>query len=105
MTIKSIAVAVCCAAALSACTWVDLSPQGQRVRVAGPGEVADCRRLGEVTARVPDKVAFMNRSREKQVRELETLARNEAGEMDGNVIVAVGDIEEGRRRFSVYRCN
>lgn len=89
---------------VSACAWVELSDQGQEVRVARPGDVADCRRLGEATASVLDEVAFMKRSRDRQARELETLARNEAGAMGGNAIVATSDVEDGRRTFSVYRC-
>jgi len=94
-----------CLTACSACTWVQLSAQGQSVRVARPAEVVECERLGEATATVVDKVGFMKRSREKQVKELETLARNEAAEMGGDAIVATSDIEDGRRRFAVYRCN
>jgi hypothetical protein len=101
---KSFVIAFVCVAVLSACAWVDLSPEGQQVEVARPGDVAGCTRIGEATARVLDKVAFMRRSREKQVRELETLARNEAAEMGGDTIMAAGDIEDGRRRFIVYRC-
>lgn len=98
--------AVVCVTTFSACTWVSLTPEGQSVQVARPGDVVDCRRIGEVTAKVVDEVAFVKRSREKQARELETLARNEAAETGGNTIVAAaGDIEAGRRRFTVYRCD
>ena len=102
--IRSFVLAMVCMTTFTACSWVDLTAQGQAVRVVRPGDVVDCRRIGEVTAKVVDKVAFVKRSREKQARELETLARNEAGETDGNTIVAAGDIEDGRRRFTVYRC-
>jgi len=102
---RLLATAVLCVTALSACSWVSLTPQGRSVQVARPGDVGDCRRIGEVTAKVVDEVAFVKRSREKQARELETLARNEAAETGGNTIVAAGDIEDGRRRFTVYRCD
>lgn len=91
--------------ALTACSWVQLNETGESVRVVRPGDVGACERLGEVTASVLDKVAFMKRSRDKQARELETLARNEAGTMGGDAIVASSDIEDGRRRFTVYRCD
>lgn len=89
---------------VSACAWVELSDQGKAVRVARPGDVVECTRIGEATARVVDKVAFLKRSRDRQARELETLARNEAGGMGGNTIVATSDVMDGRRTFSVYRC-
>lgn len=102
--IKPVGMVLIGVAVVGACAWVELSDQGEAVRVARPGQVADCRRLGEATASVLDKVAFMKRSRDRQARELETLARNEAGAMGGNAIVATSDVEDGRRTFTVYRC-
>jgi len=90
---------------LSSCSWVQLNEAGESVRVARPGDIGSCERIGEVSASVLDKVAFMKRSREKKARELETLARNEAGTMGADTIVASSDIEDGRRRFTVYRCD
>lgn len=91
-------------AACGACTWVKLTDQGRSVHVAQFPQVSGCDQLGEVTAHVLDKVAFVKRSRDKQARELATLARNEAGEMGGNTIVPSSDIKNGRRHFTVYRC-
>lgn len=102
--IKHLSLALVCVAALNACTWVKLTPQGESVRVAGAGEVAGCERVGEITAKVLDKAAFMKRSRDKQAEELATLARNEAGDMGADAVVAASDIQDGRRRFTVYRC-
>ncbi|MGA8259587.1 MAG: DUF4156 domain-containing protein [Arenicellales bacterium] len=89
---------------LSACTWVKLTEQGKSVRVAQSTQVSGCEQLGEVSAHVLDKVAFVKRSRHKQAEELATLARNEAAGMGGNTIVPLSDIENGSRNFEVYRC-
>lgn len=102
---KRLGLALVIVTAFSACTWVTLTPRGEQVRVAGAGEVAGCDRVGEVTARVLDKAAFIKRSREKQAEELATLARNEAGAMGADAIVAASDIQDGRRRYTVYRCD
>ncbi len=104
LIIRSLLSMTILAASLSACTWVKLTDAGKSVRVANIGEAADCERVGEASAHVLDKVAFVKRSREKQARELATLARNEAGQMGGNTVVAMSAIENGSRRFAVYRC-
>ncbi len=103
--IKHLSLAIVFVTAFSSCTWIQLTPQGEAVRVVGVAEVADCARIGEVNARVLDKMAFMKRSRGKQATELANLARNEAGEMGADTIIAASDIEDGRRRFTAYRCN
>jgi hypothetical protein len=92
------------AALCSACTWVKLTEQGKSVRVVQSTQVSGCEQLGEVSAHVLDKVAFVKRSRDKQAEELATLARNEAAGMDGNTIVPLSEIEDGSRKFEVYRC-
>lgn len=102
--IKHLSLTLVLVTVLTACTWVKLTPQGEVVRVAGAGEIAGCERLGEITAKVLDKAAFVKRSRDKQAEELAALARNEAGDMGADTIVAASDIHEGRRRFTVYQC-
>lgn len=89
---------------LPACSWVELTPQGQRVDVMTQQQAADCKRLGQTTAEVLDKVGFVDRSEEKQEEELLTLARNEAAAMGGDAIVPATEITDGRQRFTVYRC-
>ena len=49
-------------------------------------------------------VVFVPRGSEKVQDELVDLARNEAGVMGGNAIVADSSIEDGRQRFVVYSC-
>ena len=88
---------------LSACTWVKLEEQGRAVTVARASEVASCEKVGDVSAYVPYRLVFVNRSQTKVARELETLARNRAGNR-GNRVVATSPIERGVQSFDVYRC-
>ena len=88
-----------------ACTWVKLTESGEGVRVATRAEVASCRKLGATHAKTSARAGFFARSPQKIDEELETLARNEAAEMNGNTIVPQGPTSsEGRRSFDVYSC-
>ncbi|MFM1897026.1 MAG: hypothetical protein RLZZ385_2100 [Pseudomonadota bacterium] len=86
------------------CTWVQLTAEGEGVRLATAAEVGNCQRIGNTTATTRSRVAIADRGSEKVQDELITLARNEAGTLGGNVIVADSTIEAGRQRFIVYRC-
>lgn len=87
-----------------ACTWVDLTPEGRNVTLAGAADVANCQRVGRATARSLDEVIRVDRSARRLQEELLTLARNEAGAMGGNTIVPESVIEEGSQIFGVYNC-
>ena len=90
---------------LSACTWVHMAPGAGAVRVlaAGPAP-ANCENRGEVEVSVRHKVGFYERS-EAQVRdELETLARNEAPGLGGDSVQPLDGPEDGRQRYTVWRC-
>jgi len=89
---------------LGACTWVDLTPEGRNVMLAGPGDVSNCERIGRATARSLDEVVRVDRSAERLQGELLTLARNEAGAMGGNIIVPESVIQDGAQVFGIYRC-
>jgi hypothetical protein len=86
------------------CNWVQLTSEGQRVRLASTSEVSACTRIGGTTATTTGRVWIAERGSEKVQEELITLARNEAGSMGGNTIAPEGAIEEGAQRFNVYRC-
>jgi hypothetical protein len=49
-------------------------------------------------------LVVVERGGERLQDELIRLARNEAGDLGGNVIVPESVIEEGRQSFGVYRC-
>lgn len=107
MSSKHIAIAtLLVAASLAGCRteWVQLTPEGEQVSLATPAEVADCRRLGRATVNAADSIAFVQRSARQLQNELVRLARNEAGIMDGDRIVAESTIEDGRQTFGVHRC-
>ena len=89
---------------LSACTWVELTEQGESVRVmkAAPGS---CERLGQTSSMTKSDIASIDRKREKVATELETLARNAAARMGGDTVVAESEISEtGEQSFGIYRC-
>jgi len=88
-----------------ACTWVKLTAPGEGVHVGTLAEVNKCQRLGATHAKTSPKAWIFSRSAKKIDSELENLARNEAGDMGGDTIVAQGPTSsEGRRSFDVYRC-
>jgi hypothetical protein len=89
----------------SACTWVELTPSGQNVRVGTMAQAMHCERLGATHAKTSTRVGIFSRTPKKIDEELEFLARNEAADMGGNTIVAQGPTSsEGRRSFDVFRC-
>ena len=85
------------------CTWVPLTSEGENVRVVQASAVANCRKVGKITTKTSDRIIFA-RSDRKIREELESLARNEAVDMDGDAVVPIGAITDGRQSFEVYRC-
>lgn len=89
---------------LAGCTWVKLERGAEGVRLVEPSHVRNCERLGSTTTSVRSRVAGVERSPAKVEAELADLARNSAWDMNGDTIVADGPIEDGERRFIIYRC-
>ena len=89
---------------IAACTWVDLSQQGEKVRVLTANEVTACERVGITTVNTAAKLAGLNRHAHKVQAELNTLARNSAVEIGGDTVVPVDTPVKGRQVFEVYRC-
>lgn len=92
------------ACALVGCSFVELKPQAQKVRILAPQEVRNCRHLGKVTATTASAIAFIPRSRDSITEEIQNLARNHAASMNGDSIVAASPLVEGEQSFEVYRC-
>ena len=88
----------------SACTWVDLSQQGEKVRVLDATEVSSCKLLGQTTSNTTAKVAGVRRHDNAINYELVALARNAAARMGGDTIVAEASESDGHQTFLVYRC-
>lgn len=102
---KIIAMMAAAGAALQACTWVDLSPAGEKTRVLSAAEVVNCQRLGTTTASVKAEVAGIERAPERVQEELESLARNSAAaDLKGDTVVPIGKPRDGKQVFEVYRC-
>ena len=89
----------------TACTWVDLKPKGQEVRVVSASEIGRCKMIGHVTSNTTASVVYIPRDDDSVNEELERLARNYAGEMGGNAIVPTGPAHDGEQSFNVYHCD
>jgi hypothetical protein len=87
-----------------ASNWVQLTSAGRQVTLAVPSQVTNCIRVGTSRASALNRVGFIQRGNEKLQEELVTLARNEAGDMGGNRVVAESTIVDGTQSFGVYRC-
>lgn len=88
-----------------ACTpFVDLKPQGQAVRVVSRDEAKRCKKIGHMTTHTTDEVMGIPRDSESLNDELTRLARNYAGNMGGNAVVALGAAQQGEQSFNVYHC-
>jgi hypothetical protein len=89
---------------LSACAWVELSEEGESVQVMTEAPVS-CERLGQTKSMIKSEIASIDRNREKVAKELQTLARNTAAGMGGDIIVPETEISgAGEQSFGVYRC-
>ena len=89
---------------LSACTWVNLTPEGEKVVVLTAEEVVGCKHVGQTVVMLRDTVAGFKRSPERVQQELNTLARNSAVEIGGDAVVPQGEPEDGKQTFAVYDC-
>lgn len=89
---------------LTACAWVKPTPEGERVQVLTAAEVTDCIDMGRTTASLKDRVAGIERSKNKVKWELITLARNSAANMDGDTIAPLSEVNNGSQIFGVYKC-
>ena len=88
-----------------ACTFVEMAPGGEDVRVVGPGQLpAGCVRRGKVEVSVKDRLGPYSRDELRVKDELEVLARNEAPGLDADTIQAEGPPVDGVQRFQAFRC-
>ena len=90
---------------LSACTWVHMAPGASAVRVLAAGAApASCTNRGEVEVSVKDSLGPYERNPLRVRDELETLARNEAPGLGGDSVQPLDGPEDGRQRYTVWRC-
>lgn len=92
------------ASLLCGCTFVDLTAQGEKVRVLQANEVAHCQYVGKTTSETTAEVAGVRRHPNAINFELKALARNGAQNLGGDTVVADAPENNGRQVFSVYRC-
>ena len=87
------------------CNWVPLTSEGENVRVLQSSAVSDCQKVGKVSSKTSDRIFIFARTDRKVREELESLARNEAVDLNGDAIVPIGTEADGRQSFEVYRCS
>jgi|SRR5690606_36211010 len=88
--------------ALTACSFVKISPAGDNVAVLDASQVSNCTSAGAVTVAVVNKVV-VNRDPQTVAQELRTLARNRAANR-GDAIVPISGIVNGEQTFAIYQC-
>lgn len=89
---------------LSACTFVQIQPGGQSIRVVPAGQSIGCEKRGEIGVSVKDRLGPLERNELKVQDELEVLARNEAPGLGADTVQALGQPMDGEQRFAAYRC-
>ncbi|MBT8440883.1 MAG: DUF4156 domain-containing protein, partial [Gammaproteobacteria bacterium] len=89
--------------AISACSGIKLTDEGEKIRVLDPGEVQSCRELGKTNTAVTARI-IVDRPIETVSEELRVIARNSAARMGGDTIVPLTVIENGSQTFVVYKC-
>lgn len=91
--------------ALSGCTWVQLTTEGESVNLGSANLVGNCERVGRARAKTLGKIVTVERGGGRLQEELFTLARNEAGRMGGDTIIPESLINDGEQDFGVYNCS
>ena len=104
MFVKRSVLLVFAVGTLSACSFVELSKEGEKVRLVETGEITGCKSLGQVTASVANQIGFVGRKEESIQENVNTLGRNAAAELGGDTIKAADNLKEGKQKFDVYRC-
>lgn len=90
---------------LTACTWVDMSPEGKQVMLVKPANVTSCRHLGVTTSTVKGSIGNLNRPEHKVTEELQAMAKNQAAVMGGDSIIAKNETRtQSSMAFDVYKC-
>ena len=105
MRVAALLAATLAAAAISGCSFVEMAPGGEEVRVVAPGQMpAGCVKRGEVEVSVKDRLGPYSRDELRVKDELEVLARNEAPGLDADTIQAKAPPADGEQRFLAFRC-
>ena len=91
-------------AALAACSFVSLNPQAQNISVShNMSELSSCKFLGNTNVSLWSKAGTFQ-SDSTTESQLDTLARNEAATMGGNIVYPESAVANGQRAYGVYNC-
>ncbi len=88
----------------TSCSWVGAKKESHFIALVKPSSVQHCKKIATTRSKSVSKVLFVNRSYDKVMSELITLAKNEALVLKGNTIVAEGPYEQGSQLFGIYDC-
>lgn len=90
---------------LGACSFVQMAPGADEVRVVAPGQLpAGCVKRGVVEVSVKDSLGPYERDEMRVKDELEVLARNEAPTLGADTIQPESPPADGGQRFLAFRC-
>ena len=89
---------------LSGCTWVKVNDAGANVAIKAANEVSSCERIGVASVKTTAKVLLARDTRKVQ-SEVYAMAKNQAGTMNANTAVPIGQIVDGAQSFDLYRCH
>jgi hypothetical protein len=93
------------AALAGGCSFVQMAPGGEDVRVVRPGQLpAGCVKRGEIEVSVKDRLGPYERDDMRVKDELEVLARNEAPGLGADTVQAKSEPVDGGQRFLAFRC-
>ncbi len=91
-------------ALFAGCAWVPPEPGAEAVSVRDVDDLGACKRLGKTHTRTASGLGFIPRRPSRVEEDLVALARNDAVRMGGNVVAALGPVEDGEQDFAIYRC-
>jgi hypothetical protein len=89
---------------LASCANVEPTEQSKGVTLVKPFNVKDCTKLGTTNVSIKQKTGIFILDDEAATKDLINLAKNRAGVMGADSIVAKGPIEEGKMTFDIYKC-
>ena len=88
---------------MSACDSINVRPEAEAVVLRSNADVADCKLLGTAKGKAKDKW-LISRSDNKTAIEVFNMARKEAANIGGNVLVKKTALVNSRQTFLVYDC-
>jgi hypothetical protein len=92
------------ATGLTACSFVQIQPGGQTIRVVPAGQALTCEKRGEIGVSVKDRLGPLERGELRVRDELEVLARNEAPGLGADTVQPLAEPMDGEQRWAAFRC-